>query len=248
MGMLRALWRAVAAISVSAWYLLGLWVRSAFKGPDMDHGMQIRQRWSAACVKILGIKVLLQEPPPTDGGYLFVGNHRSYADINIVLEHVIASIIAKAEVANIPIIGPGAKQTFTVMVKREDKDSRQKTREAMEVILSKGYSIVVYAEGTTYEGPGILPFRQGSFKAAETGKFTVVPFALEFEHPEDAWVGDEGLGAHFFRTFTRPTSRVALSFGKPMLVADWQIAHDVCERWVREETMKLRELFNDKLI
>lgn len=214
----------------------------------MAHGMKIRQRWSAACVKILGIKVLLQDPPPTDGAFLFVGNHRSYADINIVLEHVIASIVAKAEVADIPIIGPGAKQTFTVMVKREDKDSRQNTREAMEVILSKGYSIVVFTEGTTFEGPGILPFRQGSFKAAETGRFTIVPFALEFENIEDAWVGDEGLGAHFFRIFHRPESRVALSFGKPMLVEDWQIAHDVSERWVREETLKLRKLFNDKLI
>lgn len=243
MGKLRSIYRLLAFACISTFYLLLLWARSWFKGRDMDYGMAIRQKWSKLCNKVLNIKIELENQPPR-GAYLYLSNHRSYMDITVLLAYIRSSIVAKAEVANWPVIGAGAKQTYTVMVKREDKDSRKQTRDAVAEILSRGYSMLIYAEGTTFDGPGILPLRPGPFEVAEQGLFPIVPIAIEYKDPTDAWVGDWDFWEHFLHAFQKKEMVVRLKFGEVIPPGDAAQTRQQVQAWIDTETRQMRAQFD----
>ena len=89
------------------------------------------------------------------------------------------SVVAKKEVANVPLL----KQTFkcmkAYMIDRED------IRQSMQVIMDvteevkKGRNYLIFAEGTrTKDGNHPHEFKGGSFKAATKSKCPIVPVAL----------------------------------------------------------------------
>lgn len=243
MAWLRAIWRLAKFAGITIYYLLIIYLRSLVKGRSMDYGIGVRQRWARQLNKQLNIKVMLEDEPPA-GSYLFVSNHRSYLDITVILAYIQSTIVAKAEVGEWPLIGTGARQTYTVMVKREDKDSRRKTREAMGDILEAGYSVVIYPEGTTYEGPGILPLRIGPFEVAESGGFPIIPIAVEYKDTTDAWVGDWGFIEHFVHVFRKKEMWVRLKFG-PILEGNSAIANQqIATTWIDAETRRMRLEFD----
>ena len=211
----------------------------------MARSMRIRQNWASSSVALLGILIDLENPPP-QGGYLYVSNHRSYIDIAVILKYALASIVAKEEVGSWPLIGWGARATYVVLVKREDPDSRKRTRAFIKTLLEQGYGVVIFPEGTTFEGPGILPFRPGPFQVAESGLFPVVPVALEYQDREDAWVGSWGFIEHFLVAFAKKETKVKVKFGFPIARKSWHEMHEQADKWVQQETLRMRADFTGK--
>ncbi len=224
---------------ISFFYLVVVLVGSLFPGDRMARSFRNRARWSAAVLKALGIVVEIMGTVP-QGGHLYVSNHRSYIDICVVLKYIHASIVAKAEVGKWPIIGMGARATYTVMIQRDSPESRKNTRVQVQQVLGRGYSVVIFPEGTTFDGPGVKPYRPGPFQIAEGGNFTLVPVALEYEHTEDAWVGDDTFVAHFLKCFQKPVTKVKMSIGSSIAPGPWQQTHDAAQQWAQQETLRLR--------
>ena len=106
------------------------------------------------------------EGNPHPGPCLYVGNHITYIDPIVVLMHVDAKVVAKAEITSWPLVGFGASMVGTIFVKREQKSSREEAARSIREALESQDSILVFPEGTTTAGPGTLPFRPRSFDAA----------------------------------------------------------------------------------
>ena len=102
------------------------------------------------------------------------------------------------------------------LVKRENKESRRATREAVKDRLTNGYGVAIFPEGTTHKGPDLLPYHKGIFYTCAENGCPIVPAAIEYENPEIAWVGKEMFIPHAFRHFGARKINVHVSFGPSM--------------------------------
>lgn len=168
--------------------------------------------WARGMVRALGIELEVHGTRP-DGPHLLLSNHRSYVDIVAILSQIPCAFMAKAEIAGWPLFGPAARLTHTVFVQRDNVESRKRAREGALSLLQRGVPFAAFPEGTTFRGPGLLPFFPGLFRLAEQYDFPVVPVAIEYEDADDAWVGDDSFLGHFLIAFRKRKMRIRLVFG-----------------------------------
>jgi 1-acyl-sn-glycerol-3-phosphate acyltransferase len=187
--------------------------------------------WARRLVRRLGVHLQVEGAPPP-GPVFLLANHRSYVDIVVLLAQLPCVFLAKEEIGGWPLFGRAARQQHTVFVKREDKTSRRAARQAALATVKRGLPFAAFPEGTTFRGPGALPFFPGLFQVAAHNAIPVVPVAIEYGDPSDAWVADESFAAHFLRSFRRRRVFVRLAFG-PRLHPAWDAeAKDRAEAWI----------------
>lgn len=140
------------------------------------------QRWAKTFVKYseAEISIIGEENIPKDRAVLFVGNHQSIYDILILLAYVKQPIafIAKIELAKIPIISTWMKYMKCIFMDRNDiRQSLRAINQGAEN-LKRGYSYVIFPEGTrTFDGK-LEDFKPGSFKLAIKASAPIVPFTF----------------------------------------------------------------------
>lgn len=157
---------------------------------------------SGAELNIKGLKNI-----PNEGAVLFVGNHKSYIDIPLMIKYVDSPLafIAKANLKKVPILN------LIMMVLGCLFLDRDNVRQALVVIkagikkLEHGESLLIFPEGTRSKNDDLLPFKQGSLKLAEKSHVPIIPFALK--GTEDVF------GSNGFKT--KP-EKIWLTFGSPI--------------------------------
>ena len=131
--------------------------------------------WSRGILKVTGAQLVVegQENIPKDGPCVFVGNHRSYYDIPLLLVALDAphGILAKEELGKIPLLNRWMKLLGCVFVKRDDIRASVKALNDATAIVESGKSFVIFPEGTRYKGE---EGGAGEFKAGAP----VVPVAI----------------------------------------------------------------------
>lgn len=193
--------------------------------------------WSVTMLWVFGVKTVLHGQKPKVG--LMMSNHQSYIDIWLIPKYAITVFVAKAEVKKMPFVGWGASSVKTVYVDRSSKESRQKTKNEIAERIRNGRSVIIFPEGTTGDGNGLLPLKPGMFfNAAEAG-FPIIPAAIFYENPDLAWVDDDPIGAHFVRNFSKLTTTAHIIFGEPMIGTDGE---ELMERFRVWELERLGEL------
>ncbi len=235
-GFLRAILLAITLAAFMAFLIL----RTLILGYDLKWSVKWRKKFIHAAMIILGLQVETQGNLPK-GTYIFVSNHRSYIDPAAELVIIEALPVAKAEVADWPLIGFSVKMTGVMYVKRTDKSSRLQTLKTMNQTLKKGFSVFIYPEGTTHMEPKTRPFRKGGFQLAAKEGFAVVPVAIEYQAKEDAWVGEETFVPHFLKTFSKNRTKVKVRFGQPIRGEDGEILLQQVQQWIDENMVALRE-------
>ncbi len=223
-------------------YVTVLGINALLPGNRMLRSFSIRKNWAKNINNWLGIIITKQGEVPA-GGHIFVANHRSYLDAAVVLKFVFASIVAKAEVGTWPLVGWALKLTYTVLIKREDQASRKNTREQVNNLMKNDFSVIIFPEGTTFEGPGIINFKPGPFQIAENGPFTLVPVAIEYKVKEDAWVGEDTFIRHYIKCFGKWHTYVSISFGPVLNAPTWQENHENAVAWISAETIRLQKQY-----
>jgi 1-acyl-sn-glycerol-3-phosphate acyltransferase len=183
------------------------------------------ERYGRWLLKLYGVKAIARGPhvesgryPGTDArgvGRIFVMNHRSLLDVFLTLAFVEATIVSRADLADWPVIGLAARRVKTLFVDRADKKSGAAVVQAMVGGLTSGRAVMVYAEGTTYEGDEVRPFRPGAFVAAERAGAEIVPVGLAYAGTDVAFL-DETFPEHLKRVASLPEIRAALVFGEPI--------------------------------
>ena len=99
---------------------------------------------------------------------ILVSNHFSQLDILVIIALLPPKyhIISKHEVLRMPIVG-GVLKRLHLTFNRSDPKSRAAIVLRMEEELARGYSIVVFPEGSRNRGPGLTrPFQRGAFELA----------------------------------------------------------------------------------
>jgi 1-acyl-sn-glycerol-3-phosphate acyltransferase len=201
--------------------------------------------WSVVMLKVFGVKTVLHGEKPKVG--LMMSNHQSYIDIWLIPKYAIAVFVAKAEVKKMPILGWGASSVDTVYVDRNDKDSRTKTKNEISNRIKNGRSVIIFPEGTTGSGDGLLPLKPGMFHVAATNGFPIIPTAIFYENPDLAWFGDDGMGSNFYRNFKKWSTTAHVVFGEPMTGTDGEELMERFRVWELNQLNKLKRHVADAL-
>jgi lyso-ornithine lipid O-acyltransferase len=196
--------------------------------------LPLRQKLAQTILFCLGVNIRQKGVIPT-GNYLFISNHRSYTDVAVASCFLHILPVAKEEVLHWPLIGAAAQASGAFFVKRNDKDSRKHTREAIRQALQQGISVLIYPEGTTHLERQTQAFRQGIFQVAADDHIAVVPLAIEYARSADAWVGKDTFIRHFVECFGHKKTFVYLSFGEKIQNTNSQELHNEVKRKIDEQ-------------
>lgn len=164
--------------------LLAEWIIGKASPSLKDKSCKAIVSWGFRCVTFLaGAKVIVRgaENIPADTAVLYVGNHRSYFDIVLTLNHFpnITGYVAKVEMLRYPLLNIWMKNIHCLFLDRSDIKKGMKTILKGIEDVKNGISLCIFPEGTRNKTPDtFLPFHEGSFKIAEKGGVPVVPMTI----------------------------------------------------------------------
>ncbi len=148
-------------------------------------------------LRAVGVRVAWRGALPA-GPALLVANHRSWLDIVAVLAHHPCAFVGKQEVRAWPVVGRCADALGVVWVDRTRKRDLLRAVPALAGALRGGRQVLLFPEGTTSPGPGVLPFKSSLFEGAVRAGVPVVPVhvtgtAVAGDADALAWYGEEAL-------------------------------------------------------
>jgi 1-acyl-sn-glycerol-3-phosphate acyltransferase len=181
-------------------------------------------------LRLMGVKLQVTGPLPQPGT-LIVANHLSWFDIVVIGALMPLSFVAKSEVRGWPLFGHLARLQHTVFVDRRRgrhniSDGNELTRR-----LSKGDSMVIFAEGTNADGIKVLPFKSTLLAGiCSAPHIPVQAMTMAYTRIHDiamgrrqrmayAWLGEISLLPHFVFMLTGPPLTVELVFHHPLQAA-----------------------------
>lgn len=136
---------------------------------------------------VLGIDVTAKGLERLDGTtpYVFMINHLSFLDAPLlatVLDRPFRAVV-KRFVFRVPVLGLGMRYAGYVPLDKEGMgEGRKRIARAAALIKEKGYSFLIFPEGTRSWRGDLLPFRRGGFfLALETG-VPIVPISIRGTH------------------------------------------------------------------
>jgi 1-acyl-sn-glycerol-3-phosphate acyltransferase len=195
---------------------------------------------STVC-RLFGIRIRVSGQPVRNQAVLIAANHTSYFDILIIASVMPLSFVAKKEVASWPLFGSLAKLQRTVFVDRERRTNAHNDRNAIQQRLSEGDALVLFPEGTTGDGNGVMPFKTALMGAAELSRgdrekglppTLVQPLSVAYTRlhglpmgrqfrPYYAWYGDTELAPHIWEALKQGPFDVELHFHRPVTIEDF---------------------------
>jgi lyso-ornithine lipid O-acyltransferase len=183
----------------------------------------VRERWVATwcsgLLRLFGVRVLTSGSVPKRGrGHLVVANHRSTADILVLLRAFGGHMVSRADLAEWPLVGVAARAVGTVFVDRADAVSGANAVRAIRNRLVEGHSVIVFPEGTTFPGDQVRPFHAGAFVAALHSGADIVPVGLAYGAGSGAAFVQESFPAHLARMAAASPSDLGMCVGEPISV------------------------------
>lgn len=232
--MIRAARVALAlAVFAAATPPLALWQAVALKSRAMDERRAPRL-WHRLVTRLLGMRISVHGEPAAGRPLLIAANHVSWTDIMVLGSVADVHFIAKAEVADWPLMGRLSRLQRTVFVERERRRSAGAQAGEIAARIANGEPLVLFAEGTTSDGTLMLPFKSSLFAAAgmalaEGGTETVLiqPVAIAYTRLHGlpmgrrhragvAWIGDQELLPHIMSLLRRGGLELEVHFGEPV--------------------------------
>jgi len=128
-------------------------------------------------VRIFGFRIR-RIGAPLPGAVLFVANHVSWLDIELMHSQRIMSFVAKAEIARWPLIGWLATRAGTIYHRRGSTHSLGAVMERVVARLREGMAVGVFPEGGTGPGDRVRTFHARIFQVAADAAVPVQPVAL----------------------------------------------------------------------
>lgn len=186
-----------------------------------------------AC-RILGIEVELLGAVSPSRPTLFVANHVSYLDIEILSAAAPTCFVAKREVAAWPLFGWLAKLQRTVFVDRRSNGVADE-RDGLAARLDEGENVVLFAEGTSSDGNRVRSFKSSLLSVAERDvqgrPLTVQPVSVAYTRldgmpigrqwrPFFAWYGAMDMAPHLWQVLGLGRLTATLIYHPPVTLAE----------------------------
>lgn len=187
--------------------------------------------WHRSALAAMGVRLTVTGAPVTARPLLVTPNHVSWLDIPVIASLMPLSFVAKSEVASWPLFGLLAKLQRSVFVDRTRRTATGRTAGELGERLAAGDCMVLFPEGTSSAGDGVMPFRSALLGAARaaiaSGGHTEVwvqPLTVAYtrlagmpigraERSRVGWVGDMELPAHLWGVFTAGGIDVEIVWG-----------------------------------
>ena len=140
--------------------------------------------WCAGILKRAGVTMEItgQENIPAGRACVFVSNHRSYADIPVMLLCLDGphGLLAKAEIDKLPLIRRWMRLIGCVFVDRSDVHASMRALNTATETVAAGRSFTIFPEGTRCKGEegDIGEFKGGAFRIATKCGAPLVPVVL----------------------------------------------------------------------
>ncbi len=204
-------------------------------------GRLIRE-WAGKLPRMIGIEInhegSLDCPEAFDSGItpnqmgrLLVSNHVTFLDPFVIDAVLPAGFVAKAEIGRWPVLGRIASAVGTIYIERKNKRSLIGIAESMIKALNEGRNVLVFPEGTTSSGTGILKLHSNLFEAsAKTGAMTI-PLLIHYKKDGKpttvtAWTGNESLMSRLWAILCSTGLSVTVEI-LPALTGDNR--HELCK-------------------
>ncbi|HEY6965751.1 MAG TPA: lysophospholipid acyltransferase family protein [Erythrobacter sp.] len=212
-------WLRISARSLALIALLLVFVPLHYLYRVISYGSPFPMLFLRYAARVCGARV------ETHGTHLkrdvfFVANHVSWLDILALAGASGTAFVAKAELADAPVVGWLASLNRTVFVKREHRMGVAEQINALKEALVDNWSVTVFPEGTTTDGQSLLPFKTSMLSVLEPPPpgVLVQPVIIDYGPVAEwiGWIGQEGGVNNAKRVLSRKgTFRLRLFFLEP---------------------------------
>jgi len=219
---LRAFGRVLMLVGIEVWAVLDyffqvVWVPAAQKRRARAAWMQ---RQAKRHLRLFSFSVELTGPLPQSG--LLVSNHLSYLDIILIGSLTPAVFVSKADVRQWPVFGLLAKLAGTVFIERERRLHVGEVNGQIASALADGLLVVIFPEGTSTDGSGVLPFRSPLLEPVAGGDHEITVGRLRYLLPdgdgnpgqEVCYWGDHVFFPHLLNLLGKRRVKALVRFGK----------------------------------
>jgi len=226
---LRYLWRIPflvlhlgVALPLTLLLINPLSARFELRGERLDH-LAVRL-WSGGLMRVFGFR-LRRYGTPLPGAVMFVANHVSWIDIELMHSQRMMGFVAKAEIARWPLVGWLASRGGTIYHHRGSNDSLHGVMHQMVLRLESGQAVGVFPEGRTTRGDAIGVFHARIFQPAVVAGVPAQPVALKYGLRGDAQTvvafGErESFFANFVRLLGEPARVAEVHFLEPVAASE----------------------------
>lgn len=182
---LRTYW----IIVLSAFYTIEICGRSVFmrfigktNRPWVDRTIQ---SWAKRILNLIGVQCKVFNPyavePKAGQATIVMCNHSSLYDIPIsfnVFPHHSLRMLAKKELAKIPVMGKGMTAAEFLFIDRKNRAQAVKDLVAVRKLMESGIVMWIAPEGTRSKDGKLAPFKKGGFITAIDAKATIIPIGI----------------------------------------------------------------------
>ena len=199
----------------------GFWtIKTVF--PKIDqHDRHARVNvWAGQMLQIVGIELVVNGTPPSEGPVLLVANHISWLDILVMHASRHCRFVSKSDIKKWPFVATLADGGGTMYLERESRRDAHRVVAQMAERLRAGDILAVFPEGTTGDGITLKPFHANLIQAAIEAQVPAQPVALKFIDAASgelsfapSYVDDETLAGSIWRTLTAPPLVAVVTFG-----------------------------------
>ena len=198
--------------------------------------LAVRRLWCRATARILGVRATVTGRPFGACPTLYVANHVSYLDVLVLGAVLDATFIAKAEIASWPLFGLLGRLTRTLFVRRHWRSALVQ-RNTLAGRMRLGESFILFGEGTSSNGLGVLPLKTSLLSVAEPWildcPVAVQPVTLAFTRLADgtpigchncdryAWHSDAEFLPHLWGALQLDGLEIRVAVAEPVL--SWSV-------------------------
>ena len=239
MRTIRAFFRIILIFIILFFGISVLAVLMPFAARKKAHAIFMLLKGSL--LRAIGVKV--HGPKMEDiGPGLIMANHRSYLDVLFIPTSELFTIVGKIEVRSWPVIGFASRALGVLWVNRESKESRSQTRESIVNAIHSGQKVVIFPEGTSWEGPLLLPLKPGMFHESAKHNFNIYQWSLHFDNAITGYPPGVSFLNHLW-SICKETSINAYVDVREVPVASSSASEllEDCSAWWNESLTKLSE-------
>ena len=179
-----------------------------------------RSRWLQHCsrrtLKVFSVVTESSGALPSAG--LLVTNHLSYLDILVLVSLMPAVFVSKSEVKSWPVFGWFARLAGTLFVNRARRSDVTRMNSEITRILDGGNVLVLFPEGTSWNGSEVLPFKSALLEpiVGSTHPLTVAHISYSLADGDAAndicYWGDATFVPHLMKLMTKRQIKARVSF------------------------------------
>jgi lyso-ornithine lipid O-acyltransferase len=225
--------RAVFLIlSLLGFYLIGVPLQRMARRRGWILARRIPPFFAKTTCALLGLRIRFEGAELGGKPRMIVSNHVSWSDILVFASRETPCFVAKSEVADWPLLGAFARVQDTIFVRRDSRADVPRVNAAMATKMMGGEDVLLFGEGTSSDGDGVLAFKPSHFAAArdvlrlypEQESVTIQPAAIAYTHARGkkldanerralAWFGDAELAPHIWLLLKSAPIECVVGFG-----------------------------------